>query len=168
VHHENPSKTSDVRADLNLAIATLAATGDAGLLRIADALSLWLAGETVSLESALGVASTWRSQTRRRRRDGIYAEIAGTLFPALIGRPLAKAIIEAIARYQSAAWLRDWKSDARPNGANALLYDLLSLDEHLLEIDALRRLLKSPGIFSSLESPEDGVRLKLRRGRKRR
>jgi hypothetical protein len=156
---------TEARSDLCRAIATLAATGDAGLLRIADALKLSLEGEAMSLESALGVGSTWRSVARRQRRAEIYAEIARTLFPALIGRPLAKAIIEAIARYQSASWRHDRESGARPNGANALLYDLLSLDEHLLDIDALRRVLKSLGTFSSRESPDNGIRLNLRRGR---
>jgi hypothetical protein len=77
------------------------------LLRIADALSLWLDGETITLEMALGLTNTWRSAMRRRRRDELYDEIAATRFPNLGGWALARAIDSLISRYAAGAWLRD-------------------------------------------------------------
>jgi hypothetical protein len=130
-------------------IASLAASGDPGLLRVADALKVWLDGaDSIRLEDALAVAGNWRSATRRRRRDEIYQEIARTIFPDLSGLPQAKAIVTAVSRYQSSSWIRDRNSGARPIGMNALIYDLLALDERLLDSEALR---KMPGIFRACE-----------------
>jgi hypothetical protein len=124
----------DLAADLNQTIALLAGTGEPGPLRMADALSLWRAStDSVRLEDALGVAPTWRSAERRRKRDRLYVQIGQTHFPHLKGLPLARAIIAEIDRYQTSSWPRDRDNGRRPAGANGLIFDLLSLGEHLLD-----------------------------------
>jgi hypothetical protein len=58
----------DPAADLRRAISVLAGAGDHGLLRLADALTIWIEGnDSLKLEDALGVAANWRSAMRRRR-----------------------------------------------------------------------------------------------------
>ena len=92
---EEPDRAlkDNLAADLNQTIALLAGTGKPGPLRMADALALWRAGsDFVRLEAALGVATTWRSAERRRRRDELYIEIARTFFPHLTGWALARAV----------------------------------------------------------------------------
>jgi hypothetical protein len=53
-------------AGLHRVIAMAAGSGDPEALHVADALAIWLEGnDSVRLEDALGVASTWRSTMRR-------------------------------------------------------------------------------------------------------
>lgn len=139
----------DVAAGLRRMIAMGAGSGDIDALAASDGLSLWLSSnDSVKLEDALGVANNYRSTLRRRRRDDLYVEIAATCFPDLKGAPLARAIITGIDRYRASAWLRDHETGRRPAGANGLLYDLLALNERLLDVEALRKL---PGIFRAGE-----------------
>jgi hypothetical protein len=139
------TQAADLPADLHHAVAVLAETGDPALLRVADSLKLWLESENIKFEQALGTASNWRSVMRRRRRDEIYVEI----FPDLRGvSRRARAITEAIDRYQTSSWRHDRDSGRRPAGVNGLIYDLLSLGERLLDVEALRKL---PGILRAGE-----------------
>jgi hypothetical protein len=130
----------DVAAGLHKVIAMAAASGDPEALHAADALAVWTAGnDSVSLESALGVASTWRSATRRSARDEIYDLIAATCFPDLAGRPLARAVDSLISRYETTAWPADRDAGRRPHGPNGLVFDLLALRVRRLDQDALRK-----------------------------
>jgi hypothetical protein len=130
----------DVAADLRRASAALASTGDAGLLRIADALSLWRESDATTLESALGLPPTWRSAMRRRARDRLYDSIAATCFPDLSGRPLANAIAGMIRDYETTAWPADRDAGRRPHGPNGLVFDLLMLGGRRLDHESLRRI----------------------------
>lgn len=136
-------RVKDVAADLRHASAVLASTGDPGLLRIADALSLWRESDATILEAALGLPPTWRSAMRRRERDDLYAEIARTCFPDLSGRPLANAIAKMIRDYETAAWPGDRGNYRRPHGPLGLVFDLLTLGGRRLDHESLRRLGKN-------------------------
>lgn len=147
----------DLAACLHKVIALAAGSGDPEALHAADALSLWLEGnDSVKLEDAFGVAGNWRSTMRRRQRDEIYVQIARTLFPNLTGLPLARAVIAEIDRYQTSSWPRDHANGRRPLGQNGLIFDLLSLGEHLLDAGTLRKL---PGIFNAFENQTSVLRL---------
>jgi hypothetical protein len=93
--------TSDLRADLHLAVTLLAS--DPRLLRVADALTVWLEGETITIEGALGLANTWRRSARRRRRDDAYFEIARK-FPHLCGRALVRAVDGVVRNSEPGTW----------------------------------------------------------------
>lgn len=134
------ARLPDVRADLQRAIATLAGAGDVGILRIAEALKLWSESDC-PLEVALGVAKTWRVAERRRRRDAIYGMIAETYFSKLSGMPLARTVVVAVNRYETSAWRHDRACGRRPNGVNALAFDLLSIGVCRLDTEALKKLL---------------------------
>jgi hypothetical protein len=141
---------ADPAAGLHKVVALAAGSGDPEALHAADALCLWIEGnDSVRLEDALGVASNWRSTLRRRQRDALYVGIAQIHFPHLTGLPLARAIKTEIDRYAAGAWLRDRETGRRPDGSNALLYDILNLNERLLDVEGLRKL---PGIFRAGES----------------
>jgi hypothetical protein len=127
------------------AIATLA--GDPSTARVADALRLWTdASDGIAFEDCLGLARTWRSARRRRRRDRLHKQIAMEHFPGLSGRPRANAIDRAIVNYE-ASWPRDRRSGNRRSGLPGLLFDLLALGAPPLGAASIRALLakKSPG-----------------------
>ena len=146
----------DLAADLKRASAILAAA-DPTLLYIADAWAIWIgARDSVTFEDAVGVARNCRSARRRRRRDAIYIEIARTFFPNLTGLPCAREIVTAIDHYQTSTWRHDRDNCRRPAGANGLIFDLLSLGEHLLDAGTLRKL---PGIFNAFENQTSVLRL---------
>jgi hypothetical protein len=132
----------DLAADLKRASAVLASTGDPGLLRIADGLSVWGDAETITLEMALGLPSTLRTAMRRRRRDEIYDSIAAS-FPGMSGRTLANAILETIRDYEMTAWPDDRDNCRRPAGSDGLVFDLLMLGGRRLDHESLRRLGKN-------------------------
>jgi hypothetical protein len=131
----------DLAADLKRASAVLASTGDPGLLRIADGLSVWRDAETITLEMALGLPNTWRSAMRRSFRDDLYAGIARTHFSTLKGLPLARAIVAAIDHYETSSWRDDRANGRRPAGLKGQIFELLSLKERLLDVEALRKLI---------------------------
>jgi hypothetical protein len=129
----------DVAAALHTAIAQLA-TGEPDAVYIAEALRLWLSStDGVNLEAALGVSPSWRSARLRARRDALIFEVA-TYFPHLSGRPLAHAVIKAIADYEMRAWPRDRRSGNRRSGLRSLLFELLALNAPLLSEESVRTL----------------------------
>jgi hypothetical protein len=131
---------------LAAAIARLA--GEPSTARVAHALHLWVeAGDGVTLESCLGLGSTWRSARRRQRRDRLLERIAVEHFPGLSGRPLANAITKGIADYETRSWQRDRRSGNRRSGLPGLLFDLLALGAPLLSEESIRAVVgkKSPG-----------------------
>jgi hypothetical protein len=130
----------NLAADLRRTVALLAAADDPGLLRVADALPLWLESEAITLEEALGLPATWRTAMRRRRRDEIYEEIAAMCFPDLRGRPLANAITGMIYDYETTAWPADRDAGRRPHRPNGLAFDLLMLGGRRLDHESLRRI----------------------------
>jgi hypothetical protein len=102
--------------------------------------NLWLeAGDGVTLESCLGLGSTWRSARRRQRRDRLLRQIAEH-FPVR-GRAQANAVIKAIADYETRAWPRDRRSGNRRLGLPSLLFELLALGAPLLSEESIRTLL---------------------------
>ena len=129
----------DVAAALHTAIAQLA-TGEPDAVYIAEALRLWLSStDGINLEAALGVSPSWRSA----RRDALMFEVA-TYFPELSGRPLANAIIRAIADYEARCWPRDRRSGNRRPGLPGALFELLTLGARPLTAGSIRALVKKP------------------------
>jgi hypothetical protein len=141
-----PNIEDDARGSaLTAAIARLA--GEPSTARVADGLRLWFeAGDGVTLESCLGLGSTWRSARRRQRRERLLKQIAAEYFPELGGRPRANAIDRAIADYETRSWQRDRRSGNRRSGLPGLLFDLLALGAPLLSEESIRAVLgkKSP------------------------
>jgi hypothetical protein len=129
----------DVAAALNTAIARLA-TGEPDAVYIAEALKLWLSStDGVNLEAALGLSPTWRSARLRARRDALIFEVA-TYFP-LSGHPLARAVAQAIAAYESQSFRRDRDIGRRRPGLKGALFDLLILQARPLTTTSIRALL---------------------------
>jgi hypothetical protein len=62
----------DPMADLGVAIAVLAASGNAAAARVGEALDAWRRSRTISMEAALGYAPGLRAAEYQRNRNGAH------------------------------------------------------------------------------------------------
>jgi hypothetical protein len=99
---------------------------DTTLLPVAWAIDAWLSGGGDFAE-ALGLAPGWHSALRQRQRDEALRELATRHFPGLCGRPGARAMVAAATDYETRRWPRDRAAGRRPDGADGLLFDVLTL-----------------------------------------
>jgi hypothetical protein len=99
---------------------------DPTLLPVAWAIDAWLSGGGDFAE-ALGLAPGWHAALRQRGRDAALRELATRYFPGLCGRRLARELVAAGLDYETRGWPRDRDDGRRPDGADGLLYDVLTL-----------------------------------------
>ena len=86
---------------------------------------------------------------RRRRdaaRDQLYRQLGALQAPSSV-RNLAHVLSSELVRYQSSAWAVDVaaRRPAMPGEKRALMFRILSLDQHILSNDSLRRVLGGLG-----------------------
>jgi hypothetical protein len=155
-----------VRADtvervgaIGRAVALMVEHGDAGVMEVATAVADWLdqPDATVTLDVALGLPATWRSDIRRGRRDAALIDLARRRFPGLEGREAARAVATAARRYEGSSWPRDRRANRRPDGLSGDLFDVLSHGDMPSEA-TLRR------IFMTLSGSNDLVAMRQRSG----
>ncbi len=136
------SVTNTVAA-LRGAVVLLAKSGDDGMIRIAGAVTAWLA-DPQTLEQALALPPCWRQQACLCERDQRIRELAARHWPELSGRPLARAIACRARQYETRGGFRRHQCTGRPPGIEGDLFDILSLGEMPGEA-RLRQLLNDIG-----------------------
>jgi hypothetical protein len=109
---------------------------DAGWL--GDAVEMWLGG--VQWEAALGLGPHWRIELVRAQRNRAIAELL-RYYPVVSIRQRAKAVAQAVRRYEPTGWKRDRQSGRRPDGARGALYDLLAIGAEIPDECQLRRII---------------------------
>ena len=80
--------------------------------------------EGIDFESALGLASTWRSVARTRRRDEALRRLAAEYFPTLSGRPRARAMAAVYRAYAEHRLSADLIAEHPPAGEPGLLFEI--------------------------------------------
>jgi hypothetical protein len=119
---------NEARIIANLAKATeaLAATGDADLVEVADALAMFLANDDLTFEKALGLRPGWRVFALRQERDRLICALASDKrYAAMGGRALAAAISTDLRRYEASSFPRDRRSGHPPSGLNGAFFRVL-------------------------------------------
>ena len=123
-------------------VIRLAADKDEDAAWLGDAIEMWLGG--VQWEGALGLGPHWRTELARARRNRAIAELL-QYFPAMSIRQRAKAIAQAVRRYETTGWKRDRQSRRRPDGVRGAVYDLLAIGAGVPDECQLRRIIKEIG-----------------------
>jgi hypothetical protein len=120
----------------------LADRSDEDAAWLGDAVEMWLDG--VSLEAALGLGPHWRIELARAQRNRAIAKLL-RYYPAASIRQRAKAVVQAVRRYEPTGWKRDRQSGRRPDGVRGALYDLLAIGAEIPDECQLRRIIKEIG-----------------------
>jgi hypothetical protein len=116
----------------------LAAAKDEDAGWLGDTVEMWLGG--VQWEAALGLGPHWRIELARARRNRAIAELL-RYYPAASIRQRAKAVAQAVRRYETTGWKRDRQSGRRPDAARGALYDLLAIGAGVPDECQLRRII---------------------------
>jgi hypothetical protein len=113
-------------AKLAKAKEVLAASGDADLVKVADALAMFLAQDDIAFERAIGLRAGWRNAARLQNRDCLIRALpANKRYAGLSGRALAAKISTDLRRYESSSLRRDRRSGQRPGGLGGEYYRIL-------------------------------------------
>jgi hypothetical protein len=110
--------------DIGVAIAVLAASGNAAAARAGEALDRWRRSRNATLEEAALWASNVRATSMQRARDEALRRLARR-FPGKKGHPLARAVYRLLHEYETTAWPRDRDARHRPDGEAGDCFDVL-------------------------------------------
>ncbi len=83
----------------------------------------------------------WRTKAQRQARHAALVKLHAEFFPLLVGHKAARAVGDAIHRYETTSWPRDRESGLRPRDAlNAACFDVLMHSNRVLGHESLRRM----------------------------
>jgi hypothetical protein len=121
---------ADDIAAVDRAVLLMLERGDDGVRWFAAALRLWSGQapgpDVASLDACLGLKSKWRFNRALADRDAALLRLRARLCPSLPGRPAARSVIDAVARYATTSWPHDRRDRRRPDGIAGLCYDVLA------------------------------------------
>jgi hypothetical protein len=120
----------DIAAAVDRVVLLMLERGDDGVRAFASSLRLWSeqgpGPDVVDLDVILGLKPKWRFHRALADRDAALLRLRARRCPLLSGRPAARSVIDAVARYAMAGWRHDRRDRRRPDGERGLVYDVLA------------------------------------------